>query len=213
MTTVVEIKEVSKKYGYMWALKPISIKIEDGDSVAILGPNGAGKTTLIKILATHISPTRGKVKICGKEISEDKEKVKKKIGFVAHESFLYEELTIEENLSFYGKLFSVDKDDVVEVIKLLDLEKWYETPIKRLSYGLRKRADIARALIHNPELMLIDELFSGLDESTRNLMVDHFRNKWEKTVLISSHSLEWSKRLCRRGIFLEKGTLTNDVIF
>ncbi|MFQ5836376.1 MAG: ABC transporter ATP-binding protein [Candidatus Bathyarchaeia archaeon] len=212
MSTAVEIIDVSKKYGYLWALKPLSIKIDSGESVAVLGPNGAGKTTLMKIMATHIFPSSGEVKIYGKNAFKNGENLRKRIGFVAHESFLYDELTVEENLRFYGRFFPANQD-FYRIIEFLNLESWYEVPVKQLSYGLRKRADIVRALIHDPDLVLLDELFAGLDEETRSLLVDYFKNQGEKTLLVSSHSVDWAKRVCRRGVFLDKGKLVRDIQF
>lgn len=177
--------------------------------MAILGPNGAGKTTLMKIVATHIFPSSGIVKVYGRNAFRDGENARRQIGFVAHESFLYDELTIEENLLFYAKAFSTNRD-FDELIELLNLKRWYKAPVKHLSYGLRKRADIARALVHKPDLILLDELFAGLDEETRNLLVDYFKNQWEGTLLVSSHSVDWAKKLCRRGIFLDRGNLVQD---
>ena len=167
---------------------------------------------MIKIIATHFFPSSGIVKIYGKNAFKDGENVRRRIGFAAHESFLYDELTVKENLLFYSKVFSVDQN-FDELIELLNLKKWYKVPVKQLSYGLRKRADIARALVHNPNLVLLDELFAGLDEETRDLLVDYFKNEQEKTLLISSHAVDWAKQLCRRGIFLDKGKLVKDILF
>lgn len=205
-----EIVNVSKKYDPIWALKPFSIKIDEGESVAVLGPNGAGKSTLLKILATHVLPSSGIVKIYGRNAFKDGENARKRIGFVAHESFLYDELSVEENLRFYGRFFSVDQDNLREMIEFLNLKRWRKVPVKQLSYGLRKRVDIARALIHNPDLILLDELFAGLDEETRNFLVDYLKTLQRKTQLVSSHSVNWAKRLCRRSLFLDKGNLVRD---
>ncbi len=176
MTAAVELIDVSKKYGYNWALKSLSVAIDKDECVAILGPNGAGKTTLLKILATHISPSFGTVKIFGKNAFKNGEETRRQVGFATHESFLYDELTIEENLLFYAKLFSVNPEGFLNKIGSLNLKPWYQVPVKQLSYGLRKRADIIRALIHDPSIILLDELFAGLDEETCNLLVDYFRN-------------------------------------
>lgn len=212
MTAAVEIINVSKKYGYTVALHPLSLEIEQGDSVALLGPNGAGKTTLIKTVATQLLPSSGSVKVFGKDAAKEGEQVRKRTGFVAHESFLYDELTVEENLLFYEKFFPATRDPE-ELIALLNLEEWYRAPVKQLSYGLRKRADIARALIHNPSLVIVDELFGGLDEETCNLLVGYFKQQKEITLLISSHSLDLAKQLCKRAIFLNKGKLVQDTRF
>ncbi len=210
MSVSVETVNVSKKYGYIWALKPFSIKIHGGESVAVLGPNGAGKSTLMKILATHVLPSSGIVKIFEQNAFEKGENVRKRIGFVAHESFLYDELNVEENLRFYGRFFSVDQDDISKMIEFLNLKSWRDVPVKQLSFGLRKRADIARALIHNPDLILLDELFAGLDEETRNFLVDNFKTLQGKTLLVSSHSRNWAEQLCRRSLLFDKGNLIQD---
>jgi ABC-type multidrug transport system ATPase subunit len=191
-------------------LKPFSIKINEGESVAVLGPNGAGKTTLMKILATHVVPSSGTVKIYGRNAFKDSENTRKRIGFVTHESFLYDELSVEENLRFYGRFFSADQNYLREIVELLKLKRWRRVPVKRLSYGLRKRADIARALIHNPDLILLDELFAGLDEETRNFLVDYLKTLQGKTLLVSSHSAELAKQLCERSLFLDKGNMVQD---
>lgn len=193
-------------------MKDFSIEIHNGEFVAVLGPNGAGKSTLLKILATHIFPSSGVVKVHGEDAFKEGEKIRKKIGYVAHESFLYDELTIEENLRFYAKVFSSEQD-FLPLIEIFNLKDWYHTPAKRLSYGLRKRADIVRALIHNPNIILLDELFAGLDEQTRSLLVNHFKEQQEKTLLLSSHSLDLAKQLCGRGIFLDRGNMVKDINF
>lgn len=213
MPTAVEIIDVSRQYSYLWALKSVSLKIDQGESVALLGPNGAGKTTLMKIVATHISPSSGAVNIFGKNAFKNGEETRRRIGFAAHESFLYDELTVEENLQFYGKLFSASPENAQPIIESLNLKRWYRVQVNRLSHGLRKRADITRALIHNPDLVLLDELFEGLDEKTCNLLVDYFRNQQSKTVIISSHSIDWAKKLCDRGIFLDRGEIVQDSAF
>ncbi|NIQ07183.1 MAG: ABC transporter ATP-binding protein [Candidatus Korarchaeota archaeon] len=210
ITVAVEIVDVSKKYGHIFAIKPFSIKLDEGETVAVLGPNGAGKSTLMKILATHVLPSSGIVKIYGRNVFKDGENARKRIGFVTHESFLYDELSVEENLQFYRKFFSVDQEDIREIIEFLNLKSWRKVPAKQLSYGLRKRADIARALIHDPDLILLDELFAGLDEETRNFLVDYFQTLQGKTLLVSSHSVQWAKQLCNRSLFLDKGNLVKD---
>jgi ABC-type multidrug transport system ATPase subunit len=213
MPAAIEITNVSKQYGHLWALKSVSLEIKERESVALLGPNGAGKTTLMKIIATHISPSNGEVSIFGKNAFKNGEKTRRRIGFAAHESFLYDELTIEENLQFYGKLFSAGPESLQPIVESLNLKRWYRFQVNRLSHGLRKRADIARALIHNPDLVLLDELFEGLDEKTCNILVDYLRNQQSRTIVISSHSMDWAKKLCDRGVFLDRGEIAQDIAF
>jgi len=206
----VEIIEVSKRYGYLQALKSVSLRIEEGAFLAFSGHNGAGKTTLLRIIATHISPTSGTVKIFGEDAFEDCE-IRRKIGLVTHDSFLYDELTVQENLLFYAKLFSVKEEAFLDTIDLLGMKRWYNVQVKNLSHGLRKRADIVRALIHNPDLILLDEPFSGLDTDTCDLLVNYFKSQQGKTLLISSHSLEWTNKICNKRILLDKGKIVGEI--
>jgi ABC-type multidrug transport system ATPase subunit len=213
----VELIEVSKNYGYLQALKTVSLRIKAGEFVALSGHNGAGKTTLLKIIATHISPTSGTVKIFGNDAFKDGGgEIRNRIGLVTHASFLYDELTIRENLLFYAKLFLIKgEEEFIETIEFLGLKRWYNVPVKQLSHGLRKRADIVRALIHNPDLILLDEPFSGLDTRTCDLLVSYFKGHEEKgkTLLLSSHSLEWAKRICDKRITLDKGRIIEESSF
>ncbi|MGB2841309.1 MAG: ABC transporter ATP-binding protein [Halobacteriota archaeon] len=210
----VEIVEVSKRYGYLQALKSVSLEIKEGDFLAFSGPNGAGKTTLLKIIATHISPSSGTVKIFGDDALKDCE-IRRRIGLVTHESFLYDELSVRENLLFYAKLFSVKEEGFLDTIDFLGMNRWYNVQVKQLSHGLRKRADIVRALIHNPDLVLLDEPFTGLDTKTCDLLVNYFKSQKGKgkTLLISSHSLEWTKKICDKRISLDKGEIVGEISF
>jgi len=217
-TLAVELREVSKSYGYVQALKSVSLSIKAGEFSALSGHNGAGKTTLLRIIATHITPSSGTVKLFGNDAFNDGAgEIRKRIGFVTHASFLYDELTIKENLLFYAKLFSVKgEEDFIDTIEFLGLKRWYNVPVKQLSHGLRKRADIVRALLHNPDLILLDEPFSGLDTTTCDLLVSYFKGRHEengKTLLLSSHSLEWAKRICDKRITLAKGKIVEESSF
>ncbi|MCW3129337.1 MAG: ABC transporter ATP-binding protein [Methanophagales archaeon] len=210
----VKITAVSKRYGYLQALKSVSLRIKKGEFLVFSGPNGAGKTTLLKIIATHISPSSGTVKIFGADALKGSE-TRRRIGLVTHESFLYDELSIRENLLFYANLFSVKEEDFLDTVDFLGLKRWYDVPVKQLSHGLRKRADIVRALIHNPDLILLDEPFAGLDTKTCDLLIDYFKSQegTGKTLLISSHSLEWSKKICDKVVMLDKGKIVGEMAF
>lgn len=209
---IVEATKVSKKYGYFFALKDISIEVNAGTSIALLGPNGSGKSTLLRIIANHLRATSGQIRIFGLNPDADASKIKAKVGFVAHESFLYDELSIQENLRFYQRMFSAKKanEDLYEPVRLLGLNAWLEMPVKNLSHGLRKRADIARALIHKPELLILDEPFSGLDENSRDLLVDYLVHEQRKiTLLLSSHDIDLAKKACKELVFLDRGKVVD----
>lgn len=211
----VEITEVSKRYGYLQALESVSLEIAASEFLVFSGHNGAGKTTLLKIIATHISPSSGTLKIFGADAFKNGGETRRRIGLVTHESFLYDELTVRENLLFYAKQFGAGEEDFLATVEFLGLKRWYNVYVKQLSHGLRKRADIVRALIHNPDLILLDEPFSGLDTKTCDVLVDYFKSHEGKgkTLLISSHSLEWSKKICDKGILLDKGKIVGEMTF
>ncbi|HEY4699954.1 MAG TPA: ABC transporter ATP-binding protein [Nitrososphaerales archaeon] len=212
----VECKDVSKQYGPLRALRGVTINIEIGDIVAVSGHNGAGKSTFLKIVGTHISSSSGNVKVLGNDTTKDRAKVRRDIGFLGHTSFMYDELTVEENLRFYGVMFSINRPTldkrIKEVIEYVNLERYRHTAAKKLSHGLRKRADIARVFTHSPKVLILDEPFSGLDEKSIKLLIDGFRSQIGKiTMLISSHSFEMMNSVFNRTLMFSEGKiLKND---
>ncbi len=206
----VEVLNVSKRYGYQWALRSVTFSVENQGLIAILGPNGAGKSTLLKTLATHVTPTTGVIKVNGLNLHRNMEKFKKKIGFLAHESYLYDELTVKENLLFYASFFSVKESRVEEEIEFFKLGRYSDTQVKKLSHGLRKRAEIARSIIHEPEMLLLDEPFSGLDKESLSFMINYLEMQRGKTIFICSHSFENVEKICERAIYLKNGLLMED---
>jgi ABC-type multidrug transport system ATPase subunit len=213
MSQAVQLQGVTKNYGLLPALRNINIEVDLGDSVAFLGPNGAGKSTLLKIVAGQISPSSGFVQVMGCDVQKSPEKVKSLVGLVGHRSFMYDELTVDENLRFYGKFYAALPEDFERVIEMTAMERWRNTKARHLSFGLRKRADIARAMLGKPRVLVLDELFSGLDVDASELLVKHLKSNQDASILISSHSLAWAKRLCKRGIFLRNGAIEKDVEF
>ena len=205
MLPVVELSNVSKKYGPIQALEDITINFNEGETVAFLGSNGAGKSTILKIIAAQITPTEGEVKVLGYDTKKESEQVKKNVGLVGHRSFMYDELTIEENLEFYGGFIDSEREDRDNVIKLTDLSRWRNVKVGHLSYGLRKRSDIARALLGDPRLLVFDELFSGLDGDSVDNIIRHLRKYDSKTLLVSSHSEDLIKKLCEKAVYLKSG--------
>ena len=213
----VDVIGVSKRYGYLEVLRSVSLRIESGEFVALFGHNGAGKTTLLKLIATHIRPSTGTVKIFGEDAFRDSG-IRRKIGLVTHSSFLYDELTVRENLLFYARQFGVEEDNFLDTVEFLGMNRWYNVRVKQLSHGLRKRADIIRALIHEPNLILLDEPFTGLDSETCEVLVNYFRGQKQrgnekKTLLIASHSQEWVKKVCDKAISLHRGKVAGEFSF
>ncbi len=155
---------LSRRYGWRWALQDVDLTLERGRRLAILGANGSGKTTLLRILAGLLRPTRGEVRLDGMPISASN---RGRIGLLSHESLLYPALTLRENLEYFGKLFHLSPEVISARIERLSetlgLLKRVDEPVRMLSQGLLQRAALARAMLHEPELFLLDEPFAGLD--------------------------------------------------
>ena len=211
MPPVVELRSVSKHYGPRRALDGVTLSFEEGEAVAFLGPNGAGKSTLLKMVAAQITPTSGEVSVLGSDTVRQPELVKRNVGLVGHRSFMYDELTVEENLEFYGGFFDASSEDYERVIGMTALGRWRDVKAGHLSYGLRKRSDIARALLSQPKVLVLDELFSGIDQDTADSLVKHLEARRGQTILVSSHSLERVRELCGRGVYLRAGVVEKEV--
>jgi heme exporter protein A len=210
MPSVVEIEKVTKNFGYIRALRGIDLNIDECEKVSLLGPNGAGKSTLLRLIAIQMVPSSGSVRVLNLDSKTSREEIKKMIGVVGHRSFLYDELTVMENLKFYGSFIACSNADYEYSLKIASLEKWRNVKTGHLSYGLRKRGDIARALLGEPKLLLLDEFFSGLDSDTSNQLLEHLNKLENKTIIVSSHSPELVHRLCDRSIHLRDGLIERD---
>ena len=201
---------VTKRFGSTIAIRNLTLKIDRGEEVALLGPNGSGKTTLLRLIAGQIQPTSGTAKVLEFDTVRDQEKVKRSVGLVSHRSFLYDELDIEENLRFYGVFHNADDERLEKALDAANLQRYRHVTARHLSYGLRKRADIARSMLGDPEVLVLDELFSGLDQEACEMLVDHLKARKGKTLLVSSHSIEWVRDLCNRVIVLNNGSIVKD---
>ena len=210
----VECIDITKQYGHLYALRKLKINIEVGEIVGILGHNGAGKSTFLKVIGTQLSPTAGSLNILGNDVKKVRSKVRRSIGFVGHTSFMYDELTSEENLRFYGKMFSIYGESlekkIDQVLDQVDIDKYRYVAIKKLSHGLRKRVDLARIFLHSPEILILDEPFSGLDQTVVETLVDLLKKQSGVTSLLSSHSSELLKEFCGRMLTFSEGKLVND---
>jgi len=149
--------------------------------------------------------------VLGSDTVRQPELVKRDVGLVGHRSFMYDELTVEENLEFYGGFFGASPEDYERVIETTALERWRDVKAGHLSYGLRKRSDIARALLSRPRVLVLDELFSGIDEDTSDGLVRYLEARSGQTLLVSSHSLERVRSLCGRGVYLRAGIVEREV--
>lgn len=194
MDSVIEVNQVSKYFGKKVALKDLNLSLCNSESLTLFGPNGAGKSTLLKIMSTLLHPSGGDVKICGISINDDKPSIRKYIGIISHDSFLYGNLTAEENLLFYGKLYGVKKlkERIDELLEKFNLSIHRDTLVRTFSRGMSQRLAIARAIIHNPLILFLDEPYTGLDpqasDSLTNILLDFHHDK--KTMIITTHDLE-----------------------
>lgn len=211
---MIEGINLSKTYGNKNVLRDISLTIPKGEFTAILGPNGAGKSTLLKILALMSKPDSGEVKIGKQSFVNLKGELKRKIGILSHSSFLYPELTAYENLQFYGRLYDVRhlEEQIISVIKKVGLLLALNEPVYTFSRGMLQRLSIARALIHSPEVIFLDEPFTGLDQQGISLLQDVLKDlkSSQKTILIVTHSFEQGMEDVDRILIINKGQIAAD---
>ncbi len=194
MTDFLTIQKLSKDYDGRKALRDVSFSLQKGDCLTIFGPNGAGKSTLLRILATLTLPSTGRVVITGIDIQEEPELLKMQLGFISHHSLLYDHMTALENLTFYGELYKVE-DPVAraeELLKMMELYPRRHSRVEQFSRGMSQRLSIARALVNDPSLVLLDEPFSGLDQYASAILTEqlHSLRNRERTVIMVTHNLD-----------------------
>jgi heme exporter protein A len=211
---VLEAREVHKYFGDLAALKGVDLRLAPGDSVLLWGPNGAGKTTLLRVLAGLSRPNQGEVLFAGQSLHRNPAASKAAVGFVSHASFLYGELTGRENLRFFGTLFGLRELEkkIDAALDLFGMRERADEPVRGLSRGLLQRATLARAFLHEPRFLLLDEPFTGLDaEATSNLLSVLDRLPEEgRAVAFSSHNFEQGTTIARRLIAMEAGRVRYD---
>ena len=208
-----ELRNVSKYFGDLAALVDIQFRVEAGDAILLYGPNGAGKTTLLRLLATLARPSEGEVLFGGKHVHRDPA-AKAAIGFVSHTTFLYADLTVRENLRFFGTLFALPRLEkkIDAALEFFDLGDRARTPVRELSRGLQQRVALARAFLHDPQFLLLDEPFTGLDAATVSTLESLMRElpAQGKAVIFSTHDFERGAALSRRLVALEAGRIRYD---
>ncbi|AEH60389.1 ABC transporter related protein [Methanosalsum zhilinae DSM 4017] len=215
MNSIVSVKGLYKTFGGSPVLSNINMEVSSGEFVVIFGPNGAGKTTLIKTIATLTEPTKGTVSIEGREVHKHSVDVRRSIGLVSHDTFLYDSLTAEENLLFYGRMFEVDEDllksRVNQLISDSGLDMRMRDRVATFSKGMKQRLSIARALIHSPPVLLLDEPYSGLDPEATEIFNDLvIRDENIKVKVMASHNIENGFKLCTRAVIIQNGKIVFD---
>ncbi len=211
---MIEIQNLVKKIGDKLILRNVSLTIEDGETVAILGPNGAGKSTLLKIISTLIKPTSGTVMIDHKLLSKEVNQIRMRLGYLPHESLLYEHFSPLENLKFYGNLYQVKDPEkrARELTAKVGLSYFLNEPVKGFSRGMVQRIAIARAIVHDPCLLLLDEPHTGLDQKAIAILNEVIiENKQKKaTTLMVTHDFKQAAEICDRAIVVRNGKIVDD---
>jgi ABC-2 type transport system ATP-binding protein len=210
----IQVDHIVKKYGEFTAVNDVSFNVNDGEIFGLLGPNGAGKSTLIRMMTTLIPITGGFARIAGHDVAKDPDAVRRTIGVIPQALTSDLDLTVEENLNIYAKLYDVPakerKRSIDELLGLVDLTKWRGAQTKTLSGGMRRRLEIARGLVHHPKIFFLDEPTTGLDPVSRVAvweMLGNIKSQRQLTILITTHYMDEADRLCDRIAIVDHGKL------
>ncbi|CAG0942360.1 ABC transporter ATP-binding protein NatA [Anaerolineae bacterium] len=213
--TLIAVEKLDKTFGARWALRGVSFRVVPGEIVALVGPNGAGKTTLLRALSTLMRPSAGSINIGKIPLAQHPNAARAAIGFVGHQTFMYDDLTAAENLNFYARLYDLPNTAarVREVAKRVGIENRLNDITRTLSRGLQQRLTLARMLLHNPAVILLDEPYTGLDKVAADMldaiMVD--AKQEGRSVLFSTHDLERGLAICDRAIIMKAGRIVHDL--
>lgn len=207
----IEVSNISKSYGAQKALDNVSFSIQKGEIVGFLGPNGAGKSTLMKILTTYINADEGTASVNGNDVSEQQKAVQQSVGYLPEHNPLYLDLYVREYLSFNADVYKVKKSRIEEVIQLTGLSPESHKKIGQLSKGYRQRVGLANALLHNPDVLILDEPTTGLDPNQLVEIRNVIKNVGkDKTVFLSTHIMQEVEAICDRVIIINNGKIVTD---
>jgi len=207
---MIRVNKLVKRFGPITVLRELDFQVSSGEFVALLGPNGAGKTTLLRILATLSRPTSGSVQVASFHLPDQAVILRSYLGVVSHQPLLYGDLTAQENLSFYGKLYDVGMTRIQEVLDLVKLTGRQHDLVRNFSRGMQQRLAIGRAILHHPRILLLDEPHTGLDQEAGEILDRVLREVAleGRTVLMTSHDLVRSAELATRVDVLSKGKIS-----
>jgi heme exporter protein A len=203
-----EVRDLSRTFGARKALDALSFELPEGAFLSIFGPNGAGKTTLLKILSTLTNPSKGSAKVVGLDVVEDAVALRERIGFISHNPLLYPDLSAEENLAFFAELYCIDDAAarVDELLAAVELDHRRLDAVGTFSRGMTQRLSIARALLHHPDVIFLDEPYSGLDPHAMDILDSLIAQvREEHTFVMISHDLQKGLELCSHALILAKG--------
>jgi len=207
---MIRVTELSKSFDEIEAVKKISFEVKPGEVLGFLGPNGAGKSTTMKMLTCFISPTHGRATVFGKSIQDDPIEVRKKIGYMPENAPLYDDMTVDEFLHFTAQLRGIDKSKEIEsvekVLKTCAIKDVQFQSIETLSKGYKRRVSMAQALIHDPEVLILDEPTDGLDPNQKHDVRTLIKSlAKDKCIILSTHILEEVEAVCTRAIIISSG--------
>jgi heme ABC exporter ATP-binding subunit CcmA len=208
---VIIAESVTKSFGNIQALRGVDLKVKKGEFLTVFGPNGAGKTTLIKLLATLTKPTSGKVIIVNHDIKKEPDKVRGLIGVISHDPYLYENLSAIENLRFFAYLYGVSKVQgrTLEVIRQVGLESRMHDLVRTFSHGMKQRLAVARAIVHEPKILLLDEPYSGLDQHGSRVFGELLKllKAQSRTIVMTTHNISEGLEMSHRIAILSAGRI------
>jgi len=209
--TMIIVKKLVKRFGLKVVLRGVDFEVQPGEFVALLGPNGAGKTTFLRILASLSRPSMGGVSVAGYQLPNQAAQVRARLGVVSHQPLLYGDLTAEENLRFYARMYGLANREarITEILGMVGLENRRSDLVREFSRGMQQRLAIGRAVIHDPEVMLFDEPYTGLDQDASSMLDDVLKNvaAQGRTVVMTSHDLARAEDLATRFDILSRGVI------
>ena len=210
----IEVENLTKRFGDFTAVDALNFSVENGEVFGLLGPHGAGKSTLIRMLTTLVPPTSGTARVNGFDIVKQPNDVRQSIGVIPQAMTSDLDLSAQENMSIFAKLYGIPREKRLRTIKQLlkdvDLEQWADKPVKMFSGGMRRRLEIARGLVHEPKLFFLDEPTTGLDPVSRVAvweMLTRLKNERDLTVLLTTHYMDEADKLCNRIAIVDHGKL------
>jgi len=209
---MITVKKLVKRFGLKTVLRGVDFEVQPGEFVALLGPNGAGKTTFLRILASLSRPSLGEVKIAGYHLPQQAAQVRARLGVVSHLPLLYGDLTAEENLRFYARMYNLAniEERITEVLEMVGLDTRKRDLVRTFSRGMQQRLAIGRAVLHDPDVMLFDEPYTGLDQDASSMLDDVLRTvaAQGRTVVMTSHDLARAEDLATRFDILSRGLIS-----
>jgi heme exporter protein A len=209
---MITVKKLVKRFGLKTILRGVDFEVQPGEFVALLGPNGAGKTTFLRILASLSRPSLGDVKIAGYKLPHESAQVRARLGVVSHLPLLYGDLTADENLRFYGRMYNVPDLElrITEVLEMVGLQARRRDLVRTFSRGMQQRLAIGRAVLHDPDVVLFDEPYTGLDQDASSMLDEVLKTVAAKgrTVVMTSHDLARAEDLATRFDILSRGVIS-----